>query len=299
MRRRGEPRRPGKGRPEKHPADVEKAGVVLDYFPQGFYADPHREHKDKPVAQAIGYRRFTLLDGVVLDEVDLLEDVSLSREAFRTLVVPLDPISGRVRRVTVMLACMVGIDRRIYCLPVQPNSREIIEYVRQDLEGTDPRLIVLDRPEALKSVAREKGLPEKIIVVPRRTLRYDELSDLAKKNLEEAIAKIVRAREREFVEFFNIATPINIRLHSLSLLKGIGRKVLIQIIRAREAKRFQSFDDIRRIIKADPVEALVDKILEEIRGEARYYLFVKPPTPDAPFLNYLERVEKSLAQQRR
>jgi len=298
MRRRGEARRPGRGRPEKHPADLEGAGVVLDYFPQGFYADPHREHRDKPVAQAIGYRRFTLLDGVVLDEVDLLEDVALSRETFRTLVVPVDPVSGRVRRVTVMLACMIGIDKRVYCLPVQPNTRDIIEYVRQDLEGTDPRLIVLDRPEALRSVAAEKGLPEKILVVPRRTLRYDELSDLAKKNLEEAVAKIVRAREREFVEFFNIAMPINIRLHSLSLLKGIGKRVLMQIVRTRETRRFQSFDDIKRIIKSDPVEALVDKILEELRGEAKYYLFVKPPSPDAPFLNYLEKVEKSLAQRR-
>ncbi len=295
MRRpRPEPRRPHRPRPEPHPADVEGAAVVLDYMPFGYHRDPHREHREKPVAQAIGVRRFTLLDGLAVEEVELLEEVSLARELIRTVVLPPDPVTRRIRRTTVYVACMAGVDRRIYCIPVDPFDEEIVESLRLDLEKADPNVIVLDRMEAMRSVAREKGLPEKFIVVPRKPLRYEDLSDLAKRNLEEAVAKIVRMRERIFVEFFNIAEPINIRLHSLSLLKGVGKRTLLQILRARQARRFQSFEDVKRVIKADPVAMLVDKILEEIRGEAKYYLFVRPPRPGEPYLGYLERIERLL-----
>jgi hypothetical protein len=41
------------------------------------------------------------------------------------------------------------------------------------------------------------------------------------------------------------------------------------------------------------VESLVEKILEEIRGEAKYYLFVPPPPgKEALFFNYLEEARK-------
>lgn len=291
---RGRPR----GRPEPHPADLEGAAVVLDYMPMGYHGDPHREHRDKPVAQAIGVRRFTLLDGLAVEELDMLEDVSLARELVRTTVLPPDPVTRRIRRLNVIVACMLGRDRRVYCLPVDPLDEEVVESLRMDLEKADPRIIVLDRIEALKSVARERGLPEKFIVVPRKPLRYDELSDLAKRNLEEAIAKIIRMREEFFVEFFNIAEPINIRLHSLNLLKGIGKKTLRQILQARQQRRFRSFEDVKKVIKSDPVEALKEKILEEIRGEAKYYLFIRPPRPGDPYLGYLERIEQALRARR-
>ena len=285
-------------RPEPHPADLERQAVILDYMPTGYHRDPHREHREKPVAQAIGVRRFTLIDGIAVEDVDLLEDVALARELVRTIVLPPDPATRMIRRATVIIACMAGKDRRIYCLPVDPLTDEVVEVLRMDMEKADPHLIVLDRLEALKSVARERGLPEKILAVPRRPLRYEELSDLARRNLEEAIAKIVRMREEVFVEFFNIAEPINIRLHSLSLLKGIGKKTLLQLLRARQQRPFQSFEDIRKILKTDPVPAIVDKILEEIRGEAKYYLFVKPPKPGEPYLGYLERIERRLQAKR-
>jgi len=288
------PRQERRQRPEPHPADLERVAVVLDYMPGGFHRDPHREHREKPVAQAVGVRRFTLLDGIAPQPVDLLEDVALAREAVRTVVLPPDPATRRIRRATVILGCMVGRDRRVYCAPIEPRGSDVVEVLRLDMEKADPNLIVLDGPEGLSSVAAEKGLPEKFIVVPRKPLRYEDLSDLAKRNLEEAIAKIVRARERFFVEFFNIAEPINIRIHSLSLLKGIGRKTLLQVLRARQHSPFKSFEDIKRVIKADPVPAIVEKILEEIRGEAKYYLFVKPPKPGEPYLGYLERIERSL-----
>lgn len=287
------------GRPEPHPAELERTGLVLDYIPGGYYGDPHREHRDTTIAQVVGVRRLTLVDGIPLEEVDLLEEVTLAREVPRTLVLPPSGVHPRPRRVTALLACLPGADRRIYCLPLRYKDRELVEILRMDLEAADPRIIVLDKPEALKSVAVEKKLPEKIVVVPRRSLGYEELSDLAKRNLEEAVARIIKAREGDFVAFFNIAQPINIRLHSLALLKGVGRRTLMSLLRARSQRPFKSLDDVKRVLKADPVEALAEKILEEIRGEAKYYLFVKPKKAEAPFLDYFERIERERARFRR
>lgn len=292
-----DPRRPA--RPEPHPAELERTALVLDYMPTGYYADPHREHRETPIAQVVGTRRLTLADGVPLEEVDLLEEVTLAREVPRTVVLPPSPRSPRPRRVTALLACLPGADRRIYCLPLDYRDKELVEILRMDLEAADPRIIVLDRPEALKSVAQEKNLPEKIVVVPRRPLRYDELSDLAKRNLEEAITRIIKKREFDFVTFFNIAQPINIRLHSLALLKGVGKRTLMSLLRIRSQKPFRSLEEIKKVLKTDPVEALTEKILEEIKGEAKYYLFIKPPTPDAPFLDYFDRIEKERVRFRR
>lgn len=281
------------GRPEPHPAELERTALVLDYMPTGYYADPHREHRETPIAQVVGTRRFTLADGIPLEEVDLLEEVTLAREVPRTVLLPPSPRTPRPRKYTGLLACLPGADKRIYCLPLEYRDKELVDLLRMDLEAADPRIIVLDRLEALKSVAQEKGLPEKIVVIPRRPLRYEELSDLAKRNLEEAVARIIRKREADFVTFFNIAQPINIRLHSLSLLKGVGKRTLMTLLKARSQRPFKSFEDVKKVLKADPVEALTEKILEEIRGEAKYYLFIKPPSPEPPFLNYLEKIERA------
>jgi len=197
------------------------------------------------------------------------------------------------RRITALLGCLPGTDKRIYCLPLNYRDKDLVEALRIDLESTDPRIIVLDKPIALSSVATEKGLPEKIIVVPRRPLRYEDLSDLARRNLEEAVARILRAREKDFVEFFNIAQPINIRIHALALLRGVGKKTLIHFLKLRAQKKFNSYSDVKKVLKTDPIEALRDKILEELRGEAKYYLFIKPRSPDAPFLDYLSRIERA------
>lgn len=281
------------GRPEPHPAELERTALVLDYMPTGYYADPHREHRETPIAQVVGTRRFTLADGIPLEEVDLLEEVTLAREVPRTVLLPPSPRTPRPRKYTALLACLPGADKRIYCLPLEYKDKELVDLLRMDLEAADPRIIVLDRLEALKSVAQEKGLPEKIVVIPRRPLRYEELSDLAKRNLEEAVARIIRKREADFVTFFNIAQPINIRLHSLSLLKGVGKRTLMTLLRARSQRPFKSFEDVKKVLKTDPVEALTEKILEEIRGEAKYYLFIKPRSPEPPFLNYLEKIERA------
>ncbi len=108
-------------------------------------------------------------------------------------------------------------------------------------------------------------------------IEYGELSPYAKSKLEEILPDIVREKEKVFVEFFNIAGPINIRFHSLELLPGIGKKTLMRILEERERKPFESFEDIRERVRIDPVKVIAERILRELQGGERYYLFVHPP----------------------
>ncbi len=129
----------------------------------------------------------------------------------------------------------------------------------------------------LERVYIGKGEREKIAKIKRR-ITYDELTSVAKSNLEDVVKKIVREREQQYVEFFNKARPITVRLHSLELLPGIGKKIMFEILEEREKKPFQSFADIKkRIPLLDPEKAIVGRILEEIKGDCKYYLFVRPP----------------------
>lgn len=123
-----------------------------------------------------------------------------------------------------------------------------------------------------------KGERPKVQVIKGR-IRYDDLTSLAKSNLEEAIRRIVLEREEEYVRFFNEARPITIRLHSLELLPGIGKKHLFHILDERERDPFKSFEDIRKRVPllGDPVRIIVHRIMKELTEPCKYYLFARPP----------------------
>ncbi len=121
-------------------------------------------------------------------------------------------------------------------------------------------------------------------------ITYDDLTSVARTNLEEAIKRILKENEEAFVRFFNIAEPVNIRLHALELLPGIGKKTMRHILEEREKKMFESFEDIKKRAKIDPVKILAERIITEIMGGEKYYLFIRPPTHEGLYLGYLERI---------
>ena len=122
-----------------------------------------------------------------------------------------------------------------------------------------------------------KGDRPKIRMVKER-IPYDELTSLAKSNLDEAVRRIVLEREQEYVRFFNSASPLTIRQHSLELLPGIGKKHLFHILDEREREPFKSFDDLKARVPllGDPVKLIVSRIIKEITEPCKYYLFVRP-----------------------
>ncbi|RLG82932.1 MAG: DUF655 domain-containing protein [Thermoprotei archaeon] len=215
-RRSGRPRRyfRERGFREEH---KEQSVYVLDYLPFGNPLDKYREYRNRPVAQVIGTKYFTLLEVEPYPGIDLEvgERVDISPES-------------KIRRI-------IG------------------------------------------------------------RISYNDLTSNARGNLEDIVRKIVLENERIFVEFFNKAGPINIRLHSLELLPGVGKKTMKLILEERKKKRFESFNEIQERVKlSDPAKTIVDRVIVELRGEDKYYLFVKPPRfvleSGAVYLGYLEKL---------
>lgn len=118
------------------------------------------------------------------------------------------------------------------------------------------------------------GTRDKVNKIVRR-ISYDELTNEAKNALPEVVAKIVKAQESRFVDFFNKAGPITLKMHSLELLRGgIGKKTLWQILEERRKKPFQSFEDIKSRVGIDPEKLIIDRILRELQGADQYRIFV-------------------------
>jgi putative nucleotide binding protein len=116
---------------------------------------------------------------------------------------------------------------------------------------------------------------EKIERVKRR-VGYDELTQTAKGELPFIIEKVVKEREQDFVLFFNKSISITPKLHMLHLLPGIGKKLMWEILEARNRKPFESFADISSRIKSlpHPEKMILARILEELQDkDVKYHVF--------------------------
>jgi putative nucleotide binding protein len=136
-----------------------------------------------------------------------------------------------------------------------------------------PDIIV--KPGDLLYIGEKKR--EKVKYIKGR-IKYDDLTSFAKKELEDVIDSIIEKNEKRFVEFFNRATPISTRMHSLELLPGIGKKHLWRIIDERKKKKFESFKDIKNRVEMlpDPKRMIKKRIIEELKESDRHRLFVVP-----------------------
>jgi len=107
-------------------------------------------------------------------------------------------------------------------------------------------------------------------------LPVEKLTATAKAELEPVVSELVENNQTEFVEFFNKAGPLTMRMHQLELLPGLGKKHMWQILEEREEKPFADFDDVRKRIKLmpNPEKAVIKRIIREINGEEKHNLFV-------------------------
>ncbi|MDE1873645.1 MAG: DUF655 domain-containing protein [Candidatus Micrarchaeota archaeon] len=122
-----------------------------------------------------------------------------------------------------------------------------------------------------------KGERDKIALIKSRIM-YADLTQVAKNELPGAVTEIIKQNEAKFVGIFNTASPLNIRMHSLELLPGVGKKHLNAIIKAREEKEFASFKDIseRVSLLQDPIKLLTERVIEELKGDSRFYMLTRP-----------------------
>jgi putative nucleotide binding protein len=120
-----------------------------------------------------------------------------------------------------------------------------------------------------------EGKRDKIYYILGR-LNREKLSESAKTELEEFIKKIVQEREKEFVSFFNKAEAMNKRLHQIELLPGFGKKHMQEILKQRQEKEFESFEDMKNRVQnlPDPQKATEKRILSELTNLERINLFI-------------------------
>ncbi len=108
---------------------------------------------------------------------------------------------------------------------------------------------------------------------------YNELTSAAKEFLLALLKKAIDEKEAEFIRFINNSRPISIRVHTLDLLPGIGKKNMEAILKERDTKPFESFKDLHARVPSlsDPHGIFAHRIISELQGNEKYYLFTKPP----------------------
>jgi len=121
-------------------------------------------------------------------------------------------------------------------------------------------------------IGKEKRDKVKFI---RGSIEYRDLTNMAKNLLPEVIEKIIREKEKKFVDFFNTSRMLTPRMHQIQLLPGIGKKHLLDILEERRKKPFESLTDLGQRIHLvpEPVKILTRRVLQELEGNEKYYLF--------------------------
>ncbi len=104
----------------------------------------------------------------------------------------------------------------------------------------------------------------------------EKLTSTARNELKHVIKELITKDETRFIKFFNNAQPLTMRMHQLELLPGLGKKHMWEVILARKAKPFESFEDIKARVKLipDPKGMIIKRILAELEGKEKYKLFV-------------------------
>ena len=108
-------------------------------------------------------------------------------------------------------------------------------------------------------------------------LMFDDLTSSASSELEYAVREVVEADAQRFVDVYNDAQPITLRLHQLDLLPGIGETLRNNILDQRKRGPFDSFADVEERVDGlhDAEEVIIERIHEELTADdLKYYLFV-------------------------
>lgn len=140
--------------------------------------------------------------------------------------------------------------------------------------------------QPLERVYIGKEKREKVEFIKRR-ISSKELTSNANAELEKAIQTVIEENRQKFLDFFNKSTPITIKRHQLELLPGLGKKHLLAILAEREQKPFESLEEIEKRVHLMPsiIPTIIKRIVEELSGEEKHYLFVKPFVEKKEFEN--------------
>ncbi|WP_049982956.1 DUF655 domain-containing protein [Halorubrum sp. BV1] len=172
----------------------------------------------------------------------------------------------------------------VVLLDVLPNGRPDDDRpahrkspVAYGLEAEDFRLYELALSESSDASVSDRLDLDGPSVGRYREVEFDDLTRNAAAEIEYAVDDIVDADERRFVDFYNEAGPITLRLHRLNLLPGIGKKLRNNILDERKRGPFETFEEVSERVSGlhRPREVIVERIVEEIReDDLKYRTFV-------------------------
>lgn len=119
-----------------------------------------------------------------------------------------------------------------------------------------------------------EGKRDKVYYIQGKLLE-NRLTETTKQQMKEFVEKYVLENEKKFIDFFNTAQAINTRLHQFELLPGFGKKHTESILEERDKKPFQSLENLKKRVAnlPDPKKAIEKRIIEEIIGKEKYFLF--------------------------
>lgn len=174
------------------------------------------------------------------------------------------------------------IPPKMYLRDSRPHSGTVVQAIGESyftlLELVPQKNVTLNPQER---VSIEKSARGKIDHVQRR-IAYEDLAAESEAELPLVVEIIVTKREQNYVRFFNEAKPITTRMHSLQLLPGIGQTIMWAILEERKREPFKSFDDIAERTKLqNPKKVVTGRIIEELQGDVKRWLFVRPPPQDS------------------
>jgi len=108
-------------------------------------------------------------------------------------------------------------------------------------------------------------------------LMKEKITEGAKNYLKEFVQKFVQENEKIYVDFFNKSDAVNKRFHQIELLPGMGKKHMKEILKQREQKPFESFNDLKQRVAnlPDPEKVIEKRIYQELTNLERFNLFVK------------------------
>ncbi|MCL2687467.1 MAG: DUF655 domain-containing protein [Methanobrevibacter sp.] len=116
-------------------------------------------------------------------------------------------------------------------------------------------------------------------------LDFENLTATSRIEIDYVIGEIILDHEDKYIGWINEAGSLSTRLHKLELLPGIGKKHMWDIIKQREEKPFESFEDLKKRVPllTDPVASLSKRIKIELdnnqvkRGKNKYRIFTQGP----------------------
>ena len=103
----------------------------------------------------------------------------------------------------------------------------------------------------------------------------DKLNGNGLEMLNDKIHEIVSQNEANYITIINRLGPINVRLHSLSLIPGVGKKIVQKIIEERNKGEFKSYNDFDERVgfTSGIAKSIEARIKEELENRDKYKIF--------------------------